>query len=47
MKRFVLELLATMTVSLIAFPCVIIGMGIAGYLYGEKVEPWLDKTFKN
>lgn len=45
MKKFIFDLFATITISLVAFPCCIIGLGIAGWVYGEKVEPWLEKNF--
>lgn len=45
MKKFIFDLFSTMTVSLVAVPCCIIGFGIAGWVYGEKVEPWLEKNF--
>lgn len=47
MKKFMLELLATLIVSLVAVPAVFIGLGIGGTIWGEKVEPWLTEKMKN
>lgn len=33
----------TALVSLVAIPLTVIGLGIAGYTWSEKVEPWLKK----
>lgn len=29
--------------SLVVIPAVIIGMSTGGYIYGEKIEPWLKR----
>lgn len=44
MKKFVLELLGTMLVALVAVPATLIGLGIGGRLWEMKIDPWLKQS---
>lgn len=46
MKRFLLDLGASVIVSIVVVPCCIIGLCIGGTIWGEKVEPWLNKKLR-
>lgn len=46
MKKFVLELLGTMFVSLVAVPATFVGLGIGGRLWETKIDPWLNEVLK-
>lgn len=46
MKKFVVELVGTTVVSLVAVPLVFIGMGVTGHVWSTKVEPKLKKKNK-
>lgn len=42
-KKFIIELVESMIVSLIVVPATIIGMCAGGLIWGDKLEPWLKK----
>lgn len=43
MKKAIIEFIGTIFTSLVIVPCVLIGMAVAGDIYGKKVEPWLNE----
>lgn len=47
MKKFVLELIEVIVLSMVAGPFVLISMQISGTLWEDKIEPWLNKFNKS
>lgn len=43
MNKFTKDLIGTTIISTVAVPLTIIGMGIGGYIWGEKIEPKIHK----